>query len=128
MPLSPPLVLEVGIVLQVPTPSALPHTWTLKWVYKELGSATGNIFDSLPFSMDVEGIVGITLTSQYIVELPTSSLNVVSSQWQPITSMDVYQDMCLLPNLLCSHSLFSIKWFSLLEHLFFPSLRVIGKS
>jgi hypothetical protein len=33
-------VLEVGIVLQVPTPSALPHTWTLKWVYKELGSAT----------------------------------------------------------------------------------------
>jgi hypothetical protein len=40
MPLSPPLVLEVGIVLQVPTPSALPHTWTLKWVYKELGSAT----------------------------------------------------------------------------------------
>jgi hypothetical protein len=33
-------VLEVGIVLQVPTPSALSHTWTLKWVYKELGSAT----------------------------------------------------------------------------------------
>jgi hypothetical protein len=33
-------VLEVGIVIQVPTPSALPHTWTLKWVYKELGSAT----------------------------------------------------------------------------------------
>jgi hypothetical protein len=33
-------VLEVGIVLQVPTPSALPHTWTLKWVYKELGGAT----------------------------------------------------------------------------------------
>jgi hypothetical protein len=27
-------------VLQVPTPSALPHTWTLKWAYKELGSAT----------------------------------------------------------------------------------------
>jgi hypothetical protein len=26
--------------LQVPTPSALPHTWTLKWVYKELGSAS----------------------------------------------------------------------------------------
>jgi hypothetical protein len=40
MPLSPPLVLEVGIVLQVPTPSALPHTWTFKWVYKELGGAT----------------------------------------------------------------------------------------
>jgi hypothetical protein len=35
-------VLEVGIVLQVPTPSALPHTWTLKWVYKELGSAIVN--------------------------------------------------------------------------------------
>jgi hypothetical protein len=33
-------VLEVGIVLQVPTPSALPHIWTLKWVYKELGGAT----------------------------------------------------------------------------------------
>jgi hypothetical protein len=27
-------------VLQVPTPSALPHTWTLKWVYKELGGVT----------------------------------------------------------------------------------------
>ncbi len=27
-------------MLQVPTPSALPQTWTLKWVYKELGSAT----------------------------------------------------------------------------------------
>ncbi len=27
-------------MLQVPTPSTLPHTWTLKWVYKELGSAT----------------------------------------------------------------------------------------
>ncbi len=39
-PLSPPLVLEVRIVPQVPTTSALPHTWTLKWVYKELGSAT----------------------------------------------------------------------------------------
>jgi hypothetical protein len=26
--------------LQVPTPFALPHTWTLKWVYKELGSAS----------------------------------------------------------------------------------------
>jgi hypothetical protein len=37
-------VLEVGIVLQVPTPSALPHTWTLKWVYKELGSATFMFF------------------------------------------------------------------------------------
>jgi len=33
-------VLEVGIVPQVPTASALPHTWTLKWVYKELGGAT----------------------------------------------------------------------------------------
>jgi hypothetical protein len=33
-------VLEVGIVLQVPTASALPQTWTLKWVYKGLGSAT----------------------------------------------------------------------------------------
>ncbi len=33
-------MLEVGIVLQVPTPSALPQTWTFKWVYKELGSAT----------------------------------------------------------------------------------------
>ncbi|CAM6042441.1 unnamed protein product, partial [Sphagnum compactum] len=32
-PLSPPpLVLEVGSVLQVPTPSALPHTWTLKYL------------------------------------------------------------------------------------------------
>jgi hypothetical protein len=37
-------VLEVGIVFQVPTPSALPHTWTLKWVYKELGSATDELF------------------------------------------------------------------------------------
>ncbi len=27
-------------MLQVPTASALPQTWTLKWVYKELGSAT----------------------------------------------------------------------------------------
>jgi hypothetical protein len=36
-------VLEVGIVLQVPTPSALPHTWTLKWVYKELGGVTGTL-------------------------------------------------------------------------------------
>jgi len=33
-------VLEVGIVPQVPTASALPHTWTLKWVYKEFGSTT----------------------------------------------------------------------------------------
>jgi hypothetical protein len=33
-------VLEIGIVPQVPTASALPHTWTLKWVYKELGGAT----------------------------------------------------------------------------------------
>jgi hypothetical protein len=36
-------VLEVGIVLQVPTPSALPQTWTLKWVYKGLGSATPSL-------------------------------------------------------------------------------------
>jgi hypothetical protein len=41
-------VLEVGIVLQVPTPSALPHTWTLKWVYKELGSATSTVHQN-PF-------------------------------------------------------------------------------
>jgi hypothetical protein len=40
-PLSPPLVLEVGIVPQVPTASASPHIWTLKWVHEELGSATG---------------------------------------------------------------------------------------
>ncbi len=33
-------MLEVGIVPQVPTASALPHTWTLKWVHKELGIAT----------------------------------------------------------------------------------------
>jgi hypothetical protein len=39
-PLSPPLVLEVGIVPQVPTASASPHIWTLKWVYEELGGAT----------------------------------------------------------------------------------------
>jgi len=36
-------VLEVGIVPQVPTASALPHTWTLKWVYKELGGVTVGI-------------------------------------------------------------------------------------
>jgi hypothetical protein len=40
-------VLEVGIVFQIPTPSALPHTWTLKWVYKELWSATTTLL-SLP--------------------------------------------------------------------------------
>ncbi len=40
--LPPPLVLEVRIVPQVPTASALPHIWTLKWVYKELGGATGH--------------------------------------------------------------------------------------
>jgi len=33
-------VLEVGIVPQVPTASASPHAWTLKWVYEELGGAT----------------------------------------------------------------------------------------
>jgi hypothetical protein len=37
-------VLEVGIVPQVPTASALPHTRTLKWVYKELGGATSSMF------------------------------------------------------------------------------------
>jgi hypothetical protein len=42
-------VLEVRIVLQVPTPSALPHTWTLKWVYKELESATLKILFILMF-------------------------------------------------------------------------------
>jgi hypothetical protein len=41
-------VLEVGIVLQVPTPSALPHTWTLKWVYKELGGATQLVWGLVP--------------------------------------------------------------------------------
>jgi len=40
--------------------------------------------------VDVEGIVGNALASQYPVELPTSSLNVVSLQWQPVASMDVY--------------------------------------
>jgi hypothetical protein len=38
--------------LQVPTPSALPLTWTLKWVYKELGSASHNLNDS-PSNDDV---------------------------------------------------------------------------
>jgi len=42
-PLSPPLVLEVGIVPQVPTASTSPHTWTLKWVHKELGSVTPSL-------------------------------------------------------------------------------------
>ncbi len=36
-------MLEVGIVPQVPTASALPYTWTLKWVYKELGGTTALI-------------------------------------------------------------------------------------
>jgi hypothetical protein len=36
-------VLEVGIMPQVPTTLALPHTWTLKWVYKELESATEKV-------------------------------------------------------------------------------------
>jgi hypothetical protein len=38
-------VLEVEIVPQVPTASALPHTWTLKWVYKELGGATHTMLE-----------------------------------------------------------------------------------
>jgi hypothetical protein len=41
-------VLEVEIVPQVPIASALPHTWTLKWVYKELGSATLTLLVELP--------------------------------------------------------------------------------
>jgi hypothetical protein len=44
-------VLEVGIVLQVPTPSALPHTWTLKWVYEELGSATPRLKKRIPSNL-----------------------------------------------------------------------------
>jgi hypothetical protein len=51
-------VLEVGIVLQVPTPSALPHTWTLKWVYKELGSATEKV-DGKVLSVTVKFVIGI---------------------------------------------------------------------
>ncbi len=51
-------MLEVGIVLQVPTPSALPHTWTLKWVYKELGSATEKV-DGKVLSVTVKFVIGI---------------------------------------------------------------------
>jgi hypothetical protein len=52
-------VLEVGIVLQVPTPSALPHTWTLKWVYKELGGATK---DYKPHTVkDVDYMISVKL-------------------------------------------------------------------
>jgi hypothetical protein len=51
-------VLEVGIVLQVRTPSALPHTWTLKWVYKELGSATEKV-DGKVLSVTVKFVIGI---------------------------------------------------------------------
>jgi hypothetical protein len=32
--------------------------------------------------MDVESIVGNAFTSQYMVELPTFSLNVMSLQWR----------------------------------------------
>jgi hypothetical protein len=45
--------------------------------------------------MDVEGIVGNALASQYAIKLPTSSLNIVSLQWQPIVSMD-YTKICIL--------------------------------
>jgi hypothetical protein len=54
--------------------------------------------------MDVEGIVGNALASQYMVKLPTSSLNVMSLQWQLVTSMDVYQDLHLLLGPLCIRS------------------------
>jgi hypothetical protein len=65
-------VLEVGIVPQVPTPSALPQTWTLKGVYKELGSATAS-----PSHLAQSGVATLTLMLNYmpknIKETPTSS-------------------------------------------------------
>jgi len=57
-------------VLQVPTPSALSHTWTLKWVYKELGSATNSIPNTsldVHFTTKQEQIVNTSIAKKLIL-------------------------------------------------------------
>jgi len=68
-PLLPPSSVGVGIVPQVPTASALPHTWTLKWVYKELGSAT---LDETLRGQEMQRMVGVDVPMPAPAQTPNA--------------------------------------------------------
>jgi hypothetical protein len=64
--------------LQVPTLSALPHTWTLKWVYKELGSAS--IFVAITYISNVQMSNANPFKTSKFQEFSNDIRN-VSSHW-----------------------------------------------